>query len=310
MPDDFKIPFFKSQRNSLALHLFLDADIAKEKANKARTISEFIENYDVILDRFKKLSLMNGKVTSVKGDLQIEFWRLETEFQKHFYDAIERSGDQIIKNRKGLYKYDDEYIRCSINQFGSDINQYISRGDAKTQEFAKAKYRYVCHECGMPDLINENQRRRENFDLDIEAIIKEEENWRRQQQGVTDPENELSKVDLMSGSDFEHWCAKILKENGFEKVSVTPESGDQGVDVLAAKDGIKYAIQCKCYSSDLGNTPIQEVNAGKAIYRCHIGVVMTNRFFTSGAKKAADATGVLLWDRDKIKELINNVIKE
>lgn len=307
MSDDFKIPFFKSQRNSLALHLFLDADRAKEKANKAKTISEFIENYDIILDRFKKLSLMNGKVTSVKGDLQIEFWRLETEFQKHFYGAIDRSGDQIIKNRKGLYKYDDEYIKRSIKQFGSEIEQYFSRGDGKTQEFAKAKYRYVCYECGMPDLINETQHRRENFDLDIDAIIKEEENWRRQQQGIAAPEDELSKVDLMNGPDFEHWCAKILGKNGFEKVAVTPESGDQGVDVLAEKDGIKYAIQCKCYSSDLGNTPIQEVNAGKAIYRCHIGVVMTNRFFTSGAKEAAEATGVLLWDRNKLKELINSI---
>ena len=61
-----------------------------------------------------------------------------------------------------------------------------------------------------------------------------------------------------------------------------------------------YAIQCKCYSSDLGNSPVQEVTTGKLIYNCHIGAVMTNRYFTQGAKIAAEADLVLLWDRDWI----------
>lgn len=117
--------------------------------------------------------------------------------------------------------------------------------------------------------------------------------------------NPLSIVDEMEGHQFEYWCANLLKRNGFTNVEVTPGSNDQGVDVLAEKGGIKYAIQCKCYSSDLSNKPVQEVNTGKAIYRCQIGVVMTNRYFTAGAKQAAEATGVLLWDREKLKEMLN-----
>lgn len=115
----------------------------------------------------------------------------------------------------------------------------------------------------------------------------------------------LSQVDNMDGHEFESFCAQLLQMNGFSNVSVTPGSGDQGVDVLAEKDGIKYAIQCKCYSSNLGNQPIQEVHTGKAVYQCQIGVVMTNRYFTEGAKQAAKATGVLLWDRDKLEELLS-----
>lgn len=116
----------------------------------------------------------------------------------------------------------------------------------------------------------------------------------------------VSVVDGMDGHKFEYWCANLLRENGFINVEVTRGSGDQGVDILAEKDGIKYAIQCKCYSSDLGNKPVQEVNTGKEIYHCHIGAVMTNRFFTPGAKQAAEATGILLWDRNKLKEFIEN----
>lgn len=118
----------------------------------------------------------------------------------------------------------------------------------------------------------------------------------------------IDEVDIMSGNDFEHWCADLLAHNGFSNVIVTQASGDQGVDVTATKGGVKYAVQCKCYSSDLGNTPVQEVYAGKAMYECQVGIVMTNRYFTAGAKTLAAKTGVLLWDRDKLIELMANKI--
>ena len=118
-----------------------------------------------------------------------------------------------------------------------------------------------------------------------------------------DQNAELQRIDYMEGHEFEHWCAALLRKIGFINVVVTQGSGDQGVDVLAEKDGVRYAIQCKCYSKDLGNKPVQEVNSGKQMpeYHCQIGAVMTNRYFTKGAKDLAAATGTLLWDRDWIK---------
>lgn len=113
---------------------------------------------------------------------------------------------------------------------------------------------------------------------------------------------QLLTIDLMDGHDFEYWCADLLRKIGFTNVEVTPGSNDQGVDILAHKDGVKYAIQCKRYSHDLGNTPVQEVHAGKSMYNCHVGVVMTNQHFTKGAKDLAQATGVLLWDREWIQQ--------
>jgi restriction system protein len=138
-------------------------------------------------------------------------------------------------------------------------------------------------------------------------ILQDEENWRREQYGLPPVEYELQKIDKMDGNAFEYWCADLLRQNGFVDVEVTPGSNDQGVDVLAKKDGIKYAVQCKCYSSDLGNTPVQEVNAGKAVYHCHVGVVMTNRYFTKGAQNVAEATGTLLWDRDIVTDMLKTV---
>ncbi len=111
-------------------------------------------------------------------------------------------------------------------------------------------------------------------------------------------------VGQMSGYDFEQFCSEMLRKNGFTDVDVTPKSGDQGVDILAVKDGVKYAIQCKYYSSSVGNSSVQEVHAGKNYYNCHVGVVMTNSEFTPGAISLAAATGVLLWDGSKINEMM------
>ena len=114
----------------------------------------------------------------------------------------------------------------------------------------------------------------------------------------------VTTTNEMSGHEFEYFCAELLRNNGFFDVNVTKGSGDQGVDILATKDGIKYAIQCKNYTSALGNTPVQEVSAGKIFYNCHVGIVLTNSTFTSGAISLAKATGVLLWDKNVLSELM------
>ena len=117
--------------------------------------------------------------------------------------------------------------------------------------------------------------------------------------------NPISLADQMSGTEFEQWCASLLSKNGFENIQITPGSRDQGVDIVAEKEGVHYAIQCKCYASDLGNKPVQEVYAGKEMYGCQVGAVMTNRYFTSGAKQLAEKTRVLLWDRDKLINMVD-----
>lgn len=110
----------------------------------------------------------------------------------------------------------------------------------------------------------------------------------------------LLDIDYMDGHDFEYFCAGLLRSNGFSNVRVTKASGDQGVDIIATKNGAKYAIQCKRSSNLLGNRPIQEVVSGRAIYHCDKAAVLTNTYFNSSAQQAAQANGVDLWDRDTL----------
>ena len=113
-----------------------------------------------------------------------------------------------------------------------------------------------------------------------------------------------SEMDDMEGHEFEYFCADLLKDNGFAEVEVTRGSGDYGVDILAEKDGITYAVQCKCHTDPIGIRAVQEVYAGRDYYDRMVGVVMTNQYFTSSAVHAAEKLKILLWDRGYVEEMM------
>lgn len=124
-----------------------------------------------------------------------------------------------------------------------------------------------------------------------------------------DRNNSLKSIigfDNMDGVEFESFCAAILEKNNFYNVKTTPGSGDHGIDILAEKDDITYAIQCKCYSSNIGNSSVQQAHTGKSLYNKDIAVVLTNRYFTQQAIDEAKTLGVKLWDRDRLNSMINN----
>ena len=111
--------------------------------------------------------------------------------------------------------------------------------------------------------------------------------------------------DSMDGAEFERYCAYLLEKNGFHNVRVTKTSGDHGIDVLAKRNNYTYAIQCKRFSSKVGNRAVQEAFTGRALYNANIAVVLTNNFFTDQAIEDARALGVQLWDRYDLIRMIH-----
>lgn len=104
-------------------------------------------------------------------------------------------------------------------------------------------------------------------------------------------------IDEMEGRDFEYFCAELLEKRGFIDVVVTRGSGDYGVDILAEKDGVTYAIQCKRYTAPVGVEAVQQIYSGRDYYDRMVGAVMTNQYFTAPAVEAAKKLKILLWDR-------------
>lgn len=270
---NFRIPRTKKKQTELAEKLLENINACVSLANKSDRVDLFIKWYDEALDDLSKL--MQLKKAAFKSPPALDYSRLKDESQWHLCDAIVRAKEKTISDIRGKYKNSREFQERALKSFEDDINGVRIRFSDGTAALADESIQEIQRLLGFKGISSNSK---------IGAG--------------------LSSVDFMGGHSFEYWCADLLRKNGFTSVEVTKGSGDQGVDVLAEKGGIKYAVQCKCYSSDLGNTPVQEVNAGKTIYHCQIGVVMTNRYFTQGAKDAAEATGVLLWDRDKLQEMI------
>jgi len=110
-----------------------------------------------------------------------------------------------------------------------------------------------------------------------------------------------SLVDELDGIEFEHFCARVLKRSGFRSVHVTKSSGDFGADITALDtEGGSWVFQCKRYSSNIGNAPIQEVSAARLHYNAQFAAVITNQHFTDAARQLAEENDILLIEREKL----------
>jgi hypothetical protein len=122
-------------------------------------------------------------------------------------------------------------------------------------------------------------------------------------------QNQLLMIDWRSlrGVEFENFLADVFQALGYA-VETTKASGDQGIDLIASKNGKRIGIQAKGYAKSVGNSAVQEAFAGKTHYGCDECVVITNSRFTRGAGELAVSTGCLLLSGSRIPALINGKV--
>ena len=110
-----------------------------------------------------------------------------------------------------------------------------------------------------------------------------------------------------NGHEFEKWVAHGLNQFGWS-TRVTQESNDQGIDIIASKNGLKVGIQCKRYEAPVSNDAVQEVYTGKSYYGVEHAIVISNSTYTQSAKNLARANNVFLlstYDIPNMDSLIN-----
>jgi Restriction endonuclease len=103
--------------------------------------------------------------------------------------------------------------------------------------------------------------------------------------------------------EFELFIRDVFECLGY-RTELTPKTGDQGIDVIAEKGGVRWGIQCKGYSNPLGNKPVQEAVAGIRFYKCDRCMVITTSRFTSGGCALAEANDCVLVEGRDIPCLI------
>ena len=109
------------------------------------------------------------------------------------------------------------------------------------------------------------------------------------------------------GIKFENHCMQILKQHGWE-VKETPNTGDQGVDLIASINDLRICIQCKDHEKSIGNKAVQEISAGKLFWKGTHAILVSRSGFTKSAQKLAKSNKVRLINEFQLKDLEKFII--
>lgn len=118
---------------------------------------------------------------------------------------------------------------------------------------------------------------------------------------ASDTEDEETSSDRLDGTSYENECLDELESAGY-RVTLTPVN-DQGADLIAEKDELQFAIQCKNHRRPVGNRAVQEAFAAKEYHNCDFAVVCSESAFTRSALEAGDKLNVILISKGDLYRL-------
>lgn len=118
----------------------------------------------------------------------------------------------------------------------------------------------------------------------------------------------------MPPGGFERFCQLLLRESGFEQVSVTGRSNDGGIDGIGVLHinplvSFKVLFQCKRYLGTVGSSVIRDFR-GAMMGRADKGIIITTGLFSMEAKRESVRDGVPpieLVDHEKLVEMMEQL---
>jgi restriction system protein len=124
----------------------------------------------------------------------------------------------------------------------------------------------------------------------------------------------MEKLLSLPPNGFERLCQRLLRESGFENVTVTGRSGDGGLDgigVLQVNPFVSFKVlfQSKRYSGSVSPSQVRDFR-GAMMGRADKGIIITTGTFTSDAKKEAVRDGVPpieLVDGEKLLDMFESL---
>lgn len=124
----------------------------------------------------------------------------------------------------------------------------------------------------------------------------------------------LAILRALTPDGFERICQRLLRESGFQQVTVTGKSGDGGIDghgILQINPLVSFKVlfQCKRYQGAVAVSTIRDFR-GALQGRADKGIVLTTGTFTTDAKREAlrdGATPIELVDGDKLVDMFESL---
>lgn len=124
----------------------------------------------------------------------------------------------------------------------------------------------------------------------------------------------LEILKKMTPESFEHFCKRLLREYGFERVERTGGPKDKGLDgngILKLNPFVSFrvAFQCKRYDGSVTSSEVSEFR-GSIPSNADKGLLITTGYFTTDAKKRAQEPGLLpieLIDGEQLLKLMEEI---
>jgi restriction system protein len=112
-------------------------------------------------------------------------------------------------------------------------------------------------------------------------------------------ESAFSRVDSMTGTQFEEYVAQLLRHRGFSSVNVVGGAADGGVDILAVSpDGTSAAFQCKRQTSNVGVQVVRQlIGSVSHEHRGRVPFLVTTASLTKDGARLAIEADVSVIDR-------------
>lgn len=106
----------------------------------------------------------------------------------------------------------------------------------------------------------------------------------------------LTILQDLPAAGFERLCQRLLREAGFEQVSITGRSGDGGIDGIGILQlnpfvSFKVLFQCKRYAGSVGPDTVRDFR-GAMMGRADKGLILTTGTFSADARREAARDGV------------------
>jgi restriction system protein len=106
----------------------------------------------------------------------------------------------------------------------------------------------------------------------------------------------LATIKALPAPGFERLCQRLLRESGFQHVTVTGRSGDGGLDgngVVEVNPFVSFRVlfQCKRYNGSVTPAQVRDFRGAMA-GRADKGLILTTGTFTADARREAVRDGV------------------
>lgn len=138
-----------------------------------------------------------------------------------------------------------------------------------------------------------------------EAIKRDEVLKKLEDRAASNDLTELVQRFSSNPVEFEHFCADVFIQLGWD-AEVTPPRNDGGYDiVLSSTDGIEAIVECKCYSSghSIGRPAIQKLKGANVSLDCDKLYFVTTSSYSKEAVAYAKEAGVTLIDGPELIQL-------